>query len=481
MRKDRQLAHSYEYVGAVGPQRDPRQSRKALGATIVGNFVEWYDFAVYSYSATVIAKLFFPESDKATALLATLAIFGATFLFRPLGGIIFGHLGDRVGRRTTLSVVILLMGVATVLIGLLPTYAEIGVWAPLLLLALRLLQGLASGGEYSGAATFLSEHAPPTRRGMWAGLSAATTTIPFAAAAIVVLAVSNGMSPSGYDSWGWRVPYLIAGPFALVGLYIRLKLEDSPAYIQLETSRRAEHSPVREVLRHYRREVLIVFGIASLNAVAFYTVSSYLATYLTTTVGLSKSTALLSNSLALCAYTVLAPLLGRYGDIHGRKRVLVFGAVSLIVLAVPGYLLAGHGGLLAALGGQLLLTGPLVCVASVVAVAQAELFPTHVRYTGAALGYNIAYALFGGTAPFIGEYLVTRLGSAIAPAFFLIVVAGLALLAIVKFPETSQLSLTRQDNSRLGNLPETEQIQLTFNNGMALTNDTEPGLNSGLD
>lgn len=429
------------------PRYDRRQSRKALLAAIVGNFVEWYDFAVYGYSATVIADLFFPKTDGTTALLATLGIFGATFLFRPLGGIFFGRLGDRAGRRIALSAVVLLMGLATVLIGLLPTYQTIGVWAPLLLLLLRLLQGLSSGGEYSGAATFLAEHAPPGRRGTWAGTSAATTTIPFAASALVVLVVTNSTSAAAYSAWAWRLPFLLAGPFALVGLYIRLRLEDPPAYRELEKTHAVAHTPLHEVLRHYRREVLIVFGIAGLNAVAYYTVSSYIATYLTNTVGLSSTMALASNSIALCAYTVLAPAIGRYGDARGRKPVLIFGTLALMVLAAPAYLLIGHGGLATAIIGQLLLVGPLAAIASVVAVAQAELFPTHVRYSGSALGYNVAYAAFGGTAPFIGQYLVTTMHEPIAPAFYLIILAAMSLFSAIRFPETYKLSLTRTDNT----------------------------------
>jgi MHS family proline/betaine transporter-like MFS transporter len=430
------------------PGSDRRQSRKALAAVIVGNFVEWYDFAIYGYSATVIAKLFFPNTGSATALLATLAIFGATFLFRPLGGIFFGRLGDRAGRRIALSAVVLLMGGTTVLIGLLPTYQAIGLWAPILLLVLRLLQGFSAGGEYSGAAAFLAEHAPSNRRGMWGGMSAATTTLPFAAAALIVLAESSALSPAAHEAWGWRLPFLLAGPFALVGLYIRLRLEDAPAFRELQKTRAVEHSPIGEVLRHYRREVLIVFGIAGLNAVAFYTVSSYITTYLTTTVGLSSTSALISNSIALCAYAVLAPVAGRYGDIHGRRRILLGGALALMVLAYPAYLLIGHGSLVAAIVGQLLLVGPLVAVASVVVVAHAELFPTHVRYTGAALGYNIAYAALGGTAPFVGQYLVASF-SPLAPAFYLIVLAGLSLFAIIIMPETSRVTLIRRDNTSL--------------------------------
>ncbi|MCC3770517.1 MFS transporter [Streptomyces sp. UNOC14_S4] len=432
---------------APAPPRSPDQSRKALAASAIGNFVEWYDFAVYGYSAPVIAKLFFPSSDQTTALLATLAILGTTFLFRPLGGIYFGRLGDRAGRRNALAAVVLLMGVSTVLIGLLPTYASIGASAPILLVLLRLLQGFSSGGEYSGASTFLSEHAPQHRRGMWAGMSAATTTLPFTAAALVVLSLSTA-SHQAYAAWTWRIPFLIAGPLALVGLYIRLRLEDSPVYRQLEQTGAVEQSSIGQVLRHYRREVFLVFGIASLNGVGFYTVSSYVPTYLTSTVGLGQTVALTANCIALCVYSVLAPLLGRLGDVHGRRPVLLAGATGLTTLAVPAYLLIGQGSWATAVLGQLLLIGPLVAVASVVAIAQAELFPTQIRYTGSAIGYNAAYAIFGGTAPFAGAFLVAQLHSPIAPAFYLLAMGTLSLPVVTRFPETSRLPLNRPYNRR---------------------------------
>lgn len=432
---------------AVRPTR--RMAGRALAGVSAGNFVEWYDFAVYAYSATVIAQLFFPSGDDAAALLGTLAVFGVTFLARPVGGVFFGRLGDRIGRRNTLVVILTLMGVSTALIGVLPTYGTIGVAAPVLLAVLRLCQGFSGGGESSGGATFLSEYAPAGRRGVWSGLSNATQTIPFAVAALLVLGVSGWAGEAAYTGWAWRIPFLLSAPFALVGLFLRMRLDDTPVFRALENKRDVAHAPLSVVVRGYRREVAVLVGIASLNAVAFYTVSSYFSTYLQDVVGLDATTSLASNSLALLAYSVLIPLAGAIGDRYGRRRVIATGAVAFVVLAVPGYLLAGSGGLALAIVGQLLLTLPLVTVASVVAVGQAELFPAAVRYTGAALGYNIAYAVFGGTAPFVGQYLVLLTGNKLAPAFYLIALALLALLPIVKLPETSRVSMLRSDNTEL--------------------------------
>ena len=420
---------------------------RALAGVSAGNFVEWYDFAVYAYSATVIADLFFPDGDDTTALLGTLAVFGVTFLARPAGGVYFGHLGDRIGRRNALVIILLLMGISTTLIGLLPTYDQIGMSAPILLTLLRLCQGFSGGGESSGGATFLSEYAPEGKRGMWSGISNSTQTIPFAVAALLVLGINTWLDDPDYTGWGWRIPFLIAAPLALVGLFLRMRLEDTPVFRKLENESSVAVAPIADVLRNYRREVAILVGIASLNAVAFYTMSSYFSTYLQEVVGLSASVALISNSVALLSYSVLIPIAGMIGDRMGRRRVITVGALSFVVIAVPGYLVAGTGGLGLAILGQLMLTIPLVTVASVVAVGQAELFPAAVRYTGAALGYNIAYAVFGGTAPFIGQFLVLTTDNKLAPAFYLVVLAALALIPIRALPETSKVSMMRLDNA----------------------------------
>jgi MHS family proline/betaine transporter-like MFS transporter len=432
-----------------GTKQGRRMALRALAGVSAGNFVEWYDFAIYAYSSTTIARLFFPSGNDTVALLGTLAVFGLTFVTRPAGGVFFGRLGDRIGRRNTLVLILTLMGVSTTLIGVLPTYGDIGIAAPILLTLLRLCQGFSGGGESSGGATFLSEYAPSDRRGTWAGLSNSTQTLPFAAAALFILGLNTWMGDAVYTSWGWRVPFLMAAPFAVVGLFLRMRLDDTPVFRSLESTKKVAHAPLSQVLTGYRREVLLLIGIASLNAVAFYTVSSYFTTYLQSVVKLSATTALASNSVALLSYSLFIPLAGMVGDRFGRKRVIRTGALALAALAVPGYLIAGSGGLGLAVVGQLLITLPLVAVASVVAVAQAELFPAPIRYTGAALGYNIAYAVFGGTAPFVGQYLVLLTDNKLTPAFYLIALALLALVPIRALPETSRVSMLRADNTTL--------------------------------
>lgn len=430
--------------------RDAREGRKALIAGGIGTFVEYYDFSLFAYSATIIATLFFPEGNRTAALLGTFAIFGATFFFRPLGGIIFGHMGDRVGRRNTLSTVVLLMGISTVLMGLLPTYAQIGVLAPILLFALRLLQGVSTGGEFSGGATFLTEYAPYNHRGLWASFIGSSAVFGFVIGGLVSLLFSLGLSEDALNAWGWRLPFLLAGPVALVGLYLRLRLQETPAFRAVEQADQVDSAPIVDVLRNHLRSVLLLIGVATVNAVAFYTVSSYLSTYLVETVGLDRTTALLSNILALMVYVLGIPFFGLLSDRVGRKPVLLAGCAGILLLSLPGYLIIGSGGLGTAIVGQMLLVLPLTTIAACVVVVQVELFQTKTRYSGSSIGYNVAYALFGGTAPFVSAFLVERTGSSLAPAWYGMAIAAVAFLVVLRLPETHNIPLLRGGEARGG-------------------------------
>jgi MFS transporter, MHS family, proline/betaine transporter len=433
----------------TAPARDAREGRKALTAGCIGTFVEFYDFSLYAYAATIIATLFFPEGNRTAALLGTFGIFAVTFFFRPVGGIFFGNMGDRIGRRNTLATVILLMGAATVLMGLLPTYGQVGIWAPILLFVLRLFQGFSAGGEFSGAATFLTEYAPHNRRGLWASFIGSTAVFGFVIGGLISLLFDLGLSDAALNSWGWRVPFLLAGPVALIGLYMRLRLDETPAFQAIEEAHQVESVPILDVLRNHLGSVALLVGVAMVNAVAFYTVSSYLATYLIETIGLDRTPALLSNSLALMVYVLGAPLFGMLSDRVGRKPVLLTGCAGILVLSLPGYLLIGSGGLGAAILGQMMLALPLTIIAACVVVVQVELFPTKLRYSGASVGYNVAYAIFGGTAPFVGAFLVAQTGSNLSPAWYGMAIAAVAFLIIVlKLPETHRLPMLRGEEAQ---------------------------------
>jgi MFS transporter, MHS family, proline/betaine transporter len=424
--------------------RGTREAIGALAAGCVGNFVEWYDFAIYSYSVPIIATVFFPEGNRTAAILSAFALYGVAFLARPLGGAFWGNLGDRVGRRNTLAAIVLLMGGGTMLIGLLPAYAQVGLLAPALLAVLRLVQGFSGGGEFTGSTSFITEYAPEGRRGLYAAISATFTTLPSLLGGLTVLAATAMLSDDAYASWGWRIPFLVGGLLALVGLWIRLRMEETPVFRRVQSTEHVEGVPVVEAIRHHWREIVLVFAIASLSALGAYTLGAYFVTYLVETIGLDQTTAILANFAAFFVTVPLVPFVGALGDRIGRKPLVFVGCVGFIVLSVPGFMIAGSGSLAAAILGQLLVALPWSFVVSAVVVTQVEIFPTRVRYSGASVGYNIAYMIFGGTAPLVATFLVAQTGSNIAPGIYLVVVALIVFFAAFALPETRGLSLLRE-------------------------------------
>ncbi|GAA1290378.1 MFS transporter [Streptomyces javensis] len=424
---------------------------KIVGAACFGHMIEWYEFGVYGYLATVIAKVFFPAASDSAGLLATLAIFGVAFFARPVGAVLFGNLGDKFGRRTVLASTILLMGGSTVLIGVLPTYGQVGVLAPVLIVICRLMQGLSAGGETSGAATFLAEYAPQRRRALWATSIQAVGVIAFVIAALFVAGLTAVLTEDQLYSWGWRIPFLMAGPLAGVGLYLRFKIAETPAYQKVQEAAPVKQpSPAREALVRHWRPILLLFAIVTVESVASYTAKTYLPTYLIATVGLSKTTALLTTSATLVLSAVLVPCYALLSDRVGRKPLLIGGTVTLFAVSVPSFLMIGSGSVAGAVAGQMLAIIPGTAISVAVVVMQTELFPTSVRYTGAAIGYNTAYAAFGGSAPFAAAALITATGTKLAPGFYFMAIAAVFFVALVKIPETFRRSLSADADSGFG-------------------------------
>lgn len=425
---------------------DPVTLRKVIAASAIGNFVEWFDFAIYGFLAVTIAALFFPPGNASMALLQTFAVFAVSFALRPLGGIFFGILGDRIGRKRVLALTVLLMAGATTMIGLLPTYSSIGMFAPLLLALARCVQGFSAGGEYAGACAFVMEHAPTERKARYGSFVPVSTFIAFASAAAIVFGLGLLLSESEMQQWGWRIPFLIAAPLGLVGLYMRLRLDESPAFRALAAMPQASHSPLTETLRHHGRTILCLSAFISATALSFYMFSTYLTTYMQVVGGASRPTALLASFIALVFAALLCPLVGRYSDRVGRRRTILTACLSLIVAVYPAFMLAGSGTLIgSALGAMLLAVGAVIC-GVVTAVLLSEQFPTQVRYTASAFTYNLAYTVFGGTAPLVGTWLIEQSGDRMAPAFYLILIALLALAGGMALPESSKRSLAYQPN-----------------------------------
>lgn len=420
---------------------DSAALRKVIAASAIGNFVEWFDFAVYGFLAVTIAALFFPPGDPTLALLQTFAVFAVSFALRPLGGIVFGILGDRIGRKRVLSITVLMMAAATTLIGLLPTYSSLGLFAPLLLALARCIQGFSAGGEYAGACAFVMEHAPTERKARYGSFVPVSTFMAFASAAGIVFGLGLWLDETQMQAWGWRLPFLVAAPLGLIGLYMRLRLDESPAFRAMAAQAQPEHSPLSETLRHHGKTILCLSAFISATALSFYMFTTYLTTYMQVVGGATRPTALLASLCALVFAALLCPLVGRYSDWVGRRKTILTAGVCLIVAVYPAFFLAASGTFLpSAVGAMLLAVGAVIC-GVVTAVLLSEQFPTRVRYTASAFTYNLAYTVFGGTAPLIATWLIEQTGNRMSPAYYLIAIALLALAGGLALPETSKRSL----------------------------------------
>ena len=419
--------------------------RRAASASFMGNFVEWFDYAAYGYLATVIALTFFPQTDKATGLLATFAVFALSFFVRPLGGLVWGHFGDKYGRRSALSWSILIMSISTFCIGILPTYNHIGLWAPALLLLIRLFQGFSASGEYAGASAFLAEYAPEGKRGLYTSIVPASTAAGLLFGAVFVAGLHSWMSVEDLHSWGWRLPFLLAAPFGLVGRYIRMSLQDTPKFLEmekrLEAKECATHAPVRELLTLHRRSVITGIGVTCLNAVAFYLLLSYMPTYLSTEMGMSESDSFMASTVSLATYIGLIFLMGKLSDLFGRKTMLLTASVLFLALTWPLFGMLNNQPLVVILMIQIAFGAILAMNDGTLPCFLAEIFPTRVRFSGFAFSFNIANAVFGGTAPFIATWLIQLTGNKMAPAWYLLAAAAVALIAMLASRETAHKAL----------------------------------------
>ncbi len=416
-------------------QVTPQTMRRVLGACFVGNFVEWFDYGSYGFLAVIIADVFFASEDPTVRLLQAFAVFALGFLIRPLGAMFWGPLGDRIGRKKVLSLSIIIMTGATVAMALLPGYGSIGILAPILLLVARLVQSFSASGEYAGAACFIAEYAPSTRRGIFVSLVPASTAVGLLAASLFVAVLTTTLDPAQMQSWGWRIPFLLAAPLGLIGMYIRLRLEDSPEFLEAEEQLDTEAAhPLRTLLAHHRKAVVVGIAVTSLNAVGFYLLLSYLPTYLTETLGMTSGRAFAINVVTLVVYVGSIFFMAQVSDKIGRKTVLIAACLLFLLLTVP---------LFAALGSEVSfipfvvainLGIMLTCNDGTLPAFLTEIFPVDVRFSGFAFTFNTSNAVFGGTAPFIATYLISATGSDLAPAIYLMFASILALVAMLTVP-----------------------------------------------
>jgi MHS family proline/betaine transporter-like MFS transporter len=396
--------------------------------------MEWYDYGLYGYLAPVLATLFFPSSDPFASLIATFGVFAAGFVMRPLGAVAFGHLGDRLGRKKALVVSVTTMAVPTGLIALLPTYSQVGAIAALMLLLLRLLQGFSVGGEMTGSIIFLVEHAPPARRGFigsWAGFS---TNAGCMLGAGVGAALVTVMGRAAVEQWAWRLPFLLGALLGVVGLLIRLAVHETPQFQSLVKSEGVARVPLLEALRHERRQMVTALGLLWLSSVGFFVVFVYLPSYLGNVAGHPLDQVMTINFVAMIVVGVVVPLVGTLSDRVGRKPPLVFAATGLLVLSYPLFWMLARGEFIFSLLGQCIFAFLLASLAAPLYALLVELFQTRARYSALSLGFNVATALFGGTAPLLATYLVKETGNACSPGLYLMASAAatLAVLSLIR-------------------------------------------------
>ncbi|WP_433869812.1 MFS transporter [Saccharopolyspora sp. CA-218241] len=426
---------------------------RAVGAAAIGNTTEWYDFGVYAYVAAYVGHQFFPGPLETVS---AFGVFAISFLFRPLGSLFFGPLGDRIGRQRVLAITILLMSGSTFVIGLLPTYDTIGIFAPMLLLLCRLLQGFSTGGEYGGAATYIAEFAPTKRRGFYGSWLEFGTLFGFGLGALVPTLLILNLDSAQMETWGWRVPFLIAGPLGGVGLYLRKKLEDTPAFNELKESHKIAKSPLKALVRQWWRQLLILMGIVVLINVANYTILTYMETYLADTLEVPEGQeyqVLVPLLLTVVFMMVLITPVGALSDKVGRKPLFLSAAICFLVLPIPAFMLISQGTVLTTVLGLALLGVGHVQLIGPLASTLPAMFPTTVRYAAFSIGYNISTALFGGTAPLINDAVVGATGNTFFPAYYLMGAALIALIPIILMKETAKQPLMGSTESETARMP----------------------------
>ncbi len=410
--------------------------RRVVAAGISGNVLEWYDFAVYGYFAPIIAERFFPSNSPTASLLAAYGAFAAGFLMRPLGGFLFGHLGDRLGRRTTLILSVALMAGPTFLIGLLPDHADIGVAAAALMILMRMLQGLAVGGEYTTSVVYLVEQAPPDRRGYYGSWSL------FGCIGGILLGSAVGafihtIWAAEVHEWAWRVPFLAGLAVGLTGFILRQGLPES-----LADKDKEEHKiPLAKAVSEEGSAMLKVIGISVVNAVAFYMIFIYITVFLERQVGLSAATALDVNTLSMVAMLVMIPLFARLSDRVGRKPLLVGAAFGLLLLSYPLLWVMHHPDAMTIFFGQLGFSILIGCYLSVQPTAMAEMFSPGVRCSGMAVAYNLTLGVIGGTTPMVCTYLIEKTGDDLFIAWYLMAAAAVSLAVTLTLKETGKAPL----------------------------------------
>lgn len=450
--------------GDVAKTKEPdkRTLHRAIAASAIGNTTEWFDYGVYAYTAVHIGEAFFPSDDPTASTLGSLLVFAVSFLIRPLGGMIWGPLGDRIGRQRVLATTILLMAGATFCVGLLPGYATLGILAPIGLIVLRMIQGFSTGGEYGGAATFMAEYAPDDKRGRYGSFLEFGTLAGFTMGAALALIIERIVGAEAMADWGWRLPFLVAGPLGLIGMYLRSKLEDTPVFREAA----AKGGIDREAKRHFRdllsfwRPLLLLGGLVVTLNIVNYTLLAYMPTYLEEELGMTQASTLVLVIIGQLAMMALVPFSGAWSDKVGRKTLWWISIIGLFVLAIPMFQLMTQGFVGAVIAFAVLGLFYVPQLSTISAMFPA-MFPTHVRYAGFAIAYNVSTSLFGGTAPFVNQSLINATDDLLVPAYYLMAACAVGALALSFVPETRGCSLRGRGIPGVDNKPAVGPIPAT--------------------
>ncbi|MFJ5771718.1 MFS transporter [Psychrobacillus sp. NPDC093180] len=446
---------------------DSKQMRKVWIASLVGSSIEWFDYFLYgTVAALVFNQLFFVTEDPSVGTILAYASFALAFFIRPFGGVIFSHIGDRIGRKKTLVLTLSLMGIATFGMGLLPTYQAIGVWAPILLITLRLVQGLGIGGEWGGALLLAVEYAPKEKRGLYGAIPQMGVTIGMVLGT-VALSIMTLLPEGSFMTWGWRIPFIFSALLVVFGLWIRKGIDETPSFKKVQQSGEIPKLPIVDTLKYHWREVLIAIGEKVVETAPFYIFGTFVVSYATTNLGFSRTAVLNSVMIATIVTTILIPIMGSLSDKIGRKKLYVTGTIGMIVFAFPYFWMLHQQSVallvIATIIGLGIIWSPITAV---LGTMFSEIFDAKVRYTGITLGYQIGAAVAGGTAPLVAASLLLKFNDSYIPvACYIIFTAVISLLAIWAVKDRSQEHL--DDISKVDTESTKEQSKVSNTLGKA--------------
>ncbi|MDP9739361.1 MFS transporter [Peribacillus frigoritolerans] len=428
---------------------EKKQMRRILIASLVGSSIEWFDYFLYgTVSALVFNQLFFVNEDPTIGLLLSYASFALAFFIRPFGGVIFSHIGDRIGRKKTLVLTLSLMGVATFGMGLLPTYQAVGIWAPILLITLRLVQGLGIGGEWGGALLLAVEYAPAEKRGLFGAIPQMGVTIGMLLGT-VALSIMTLLPENAFMTWGWRIPFIFSALLVFFGLWIRKGIDETPSFKKVKESGEVPKLPIVETLKNYWREVLIAVGAKVVETAPFYIFSTFVVSYATANLGFSRTATLTAVMIATIITTILIPIMGNLSDKIGRKKLFIGGTIGMALFAFPYFWLLQQKSVLLLIVATVIGLGVIWApITAVLGTMFSEIFDAKIRYTGITLGYQIGAALAGGTAPLVATALLDRFNNSYVPvAIYIIFASVLSLAAIWAVKDRSNQKLDETHNT----------------------------------